>query len=127
MLDEISKGHGKIDDIQKLEELAVMVKNMSLCGLGQTAPNPLLTTIKYFRHEYEAHIIDKRCPAHVCVDLIAFTVLADKCKRCSLCQKNCPTKCISGDKNTPYVIDQAHCIKCGTCVEKCPFKAITKE
>jgi NAD-dependent dihydropyrimidine dehydrogenase PreA subunit len=127
MLDEITKGNGKIEDIKKLEELALMVKNMSLCGLGQTAPNPLLTTIKYFRNEYEAHIVEKRCPAHVCLGLITFLIHADKCKRCGLCTKNCPTNCISGDKNTPYVIDQSRCVKCGTCVDKCPFKAITKE
>jgi NADH:ubiquinone oxidoreductase subunit F (NADH-binding)/(2Fe-2S) ferredoxin len=127
MLEEITKGNGKIEDIQKLEELAIMIKNMSLCGLGQTAPNPLLTTIKYFRHEYEAHINEKRCPAHVCPELVAFFIYTDKCKRCGLCNKHCPTKCISGDRNTPYVIDQARCVKCGTCVDKCPFKAITKE
>jgi len=127
MLDEITKGNGKIEDIKKLEELALMVKNMSLCGLGQTAPNPLLTTLKYFRHEYEAHIIEKRCPAHVCSGLITFTIHADKCKRCGLCTKNCPAKCISGDKNTAYVIDNERCVKCGTCIDKCPFKAITKE
>jgi len=127
MLNEITKGRGKIEDLQKLEELALMIKNMSLCGLGQTAPNPLLTTLKYFRHEYEAHIIEKRCPAHACLDLIKFTIDEAKCKRCSLCAKNCPPKCIFGDKQTPYIIDQARCVKCGSCLDKCPFKAITKE
>lgn len=127
MLDEITKGRGKYEDLEKLEKLALMVKEMSLCGLGQTAPNPLLTTLKYFRHEYEAHINEKKCPAHACVDLISYLVIADKCKKCGLCAKNCPVSCIAGDKQTPYMIDQSKCIKCGTCVDKCPFKAIAKE
>ncbi len=127
LLEKITKGEGTMEDLQTLEDLAHMVKEMSLCGLGQTAPNPVLTTLRYFRDEYEAHIRDKRCPAGVCVDLIRFEVDPEKCKKCGLCAKNCPVNCISGDRQTPYLIDQERCIKCGTCLEKCPFDAISKK
>jgi NADH:ubiquinone oxidoreductase subunit F (NADH-binding) len=127
LLNKITKGEGTMEDLQTLEDLAHMVKEMSLCGLGQTAPNPVLTTLRYFRHEYEAHIKEKRCPAGVCVDLIHFMVDPEKCKKCGLCAKNCPVNCISGDRQTPYLIDQERCIKCGTCLEKCPFDAISKK
>jgi len=116
-----------MEDLQTLEELAGMVKEMSLCGLGQTAPNPVLTTLRYFRDEYEAHIIDKKCPAGACPDLMRFEIDPDKCKKCGLCAKNCPVNCITGDRQTPYVIDQEACVKCGTCYEKCPFDAISKK
>ncbi len=126
-LQRITSGKGTMEDLDKLEELAVMVKESSLCGLGQTAPNPVLTTLRYFRDEYEAHIKDKKCPAKACSGLIQYLVSPDLCRKCGLCAKNCPVNCISGDRQTPYVIDQSRCIKCGTCLEVCPFKAIRKE
>ncbi|MBN1333641.1 MAG: 4Fe-4S binding protein, partial [Synergistales bacterium] len=127
LLEKISKGQGTMEDLQTLEDLANMVKEMSLCGLGQTAPNPVLTTLRYFRDEYEAHIRDKTCPAGACADLMKYEIDPEKCKRCGLCAKNCPVNCISGDRQTPYVIDQEACVKCGTCYEKCPFDAISKK
>ncbi|SDX86302.1 NADH-quinone oxidoreductase subunit F [Acetomicrobium thermoterrenum DSM 13490] len=126
MLEKICKGEGTLEDLSKLEELAYMVKETSLCGLGQTAPNPVITTIRYFRDEYLAHIEEKRCPAKVCPALIKYVVDPDKCRKCGLCARNCPVKCISGDRQTPYFIDQEKCIKCGTCMQVCPFGAIAK-
>jgi len=127
LLEKITSGEGTMEDLNTLEELAHMVKRMSLCGLGQTAPNPVLTTLKYFRHEYEAHIKDKKCPAKVCTALITYNIDSEKCRKCGLCAKNCPVDCISGDRQTPYKIDQERCIKCGTCVEVCPFNAVYKD
>lgn len=126
MLEKICKGEGTLEDLSKLEELAYMVKETSLCGLGQTAPNPVITTIRYFRDEYLAHIEEKRCPAKVCPALIKYVVDPDKCRKCGLCARNCPVKCISGDRQTPYFIDQEKCIKCGTCMQVCPFGVIAK-
>lgn len=126
MLEKICKGEGTLEDLSKLEELAYMVKETSLCGLGQTAPNPVITTIRYFRDEYLAHIEEKRCLAKVCPALIKYVVDPDKCRKCGLCARNCPVKCISGDRQTPYFIDQEKCIKCGTCMQVCPFGAIAK-
>jgi NADH-quinone oxidoreductase subunit F len=105
--------------------LADVIKKTSLCGLGQTAPNPVLATIKYFREEYEAHIREKRCPAHVCTSLLKYSIDNEKCKRCGLCAKHCPAACIFGDKNTPYEIETDNCIKCQTCLDKCKFGAVT--
>lgn len=127
ILDNITKGKGKEGDIEKLEELAMNIKQTALCGLGQTAPNPVLSTIRYFRDEYEAHIRDKKCPAGVCTALLNYEIDPDKCKGCGICAKNCPVECISGKPKTPYVIDQDKCIKCGTCMEKCPFGAISRK
>lgn len=124
ILDRIVEGKGEEGDIEKLEELGKMIKESALCGLGQTAPNPVLSTIHYFRDEYEAHIKEKRCPAGACKGLMRYTIIADKCKSCGICAKNCPASCISGEKKVPYVIDQDKCIKCGSCIEKCPFGAI---
>ncbi|TCX52001.1 MULTISPECIES: NADH-quinone oxidoreductase subunit NuoF [unclassified Dehalobacter] len=125
ILIRITKGEGKAEDLDTLENLAKVIKRTSLCGLGQTAPNPLLATLRYFRHEYEAHIFEKRCPAHACTALMEYTVDNEKCKRCGQCSKVCPVGCITGDKDTPYVIDTQKCIKCGACLKKCKFNAIS--
>lgn len=127
LLNKITSGKGEEGDIEKLETLANSIKASSLCGLGQTAPNPVLSTIRYFRDEYEAHIKEKRCPAGVCQALLKFRIDPDKCKGCGICAKNCPTNAISGKVKQPHVIDQDKCIKCGTCMDKCPFDAIYKK
>lgn len=128
MLTRITDGNGKPGDVEKLTELAYHIKTTSLCGLGQTAPNPILSTIKYFRNEYDAHINDKKCPAGVCQKLLQYFIVSDQCKKCSLCARNCPVKAISGEVGkTPFVIDQAKCIKCGACLSACKFKAIIKK
>ncbi|HQE67492.1 MAG TPA: NADH-ubiquinone oxidoreductase-F iron-sulfur binding region domain-containing protein, partial [Bacillota bacterium] len=127
ILERITEGKGEEEDIEKLENLAMNIKNSALCGLGQTAPNPVLSTIKYFRNEYEAHIKEKRCPAGVCNELLNYMIMADKCKGCGICAKNCPQQCISGQPKTPYTIDSSKCIKCGVCMQKCPFKAIIRK
>lgn len=124
ILDRIVEGKGEEGDIEKLEQLGAMIKESALCGLGQTAPNPVLSTIRYFRDEYEAHIKEKRCPAGACKGLMQYTIIADKCKSCGICAKNCPASCITGEKKVPYVIDNSKCVKCGACMEKCPFGAI---
>jgi ferredoxin len=122
ILARITKGDGTGDDLIKLESLAPTVKQGSLCGLGQTAPNPVLTTLRYFRDEYEAHIFDKRCPALVCKDLIAFAIDPAACVGCLLCKKACPTRAISGEAGKVHVIDAKACIKCGICLNVCPPK-----
>ncbi len=125
ILTNICAGQGKDDDIELLEELAPAVKDGSLCALGRTAPNPVLTTLRYFRDEYEAHIKEQRCPAGVCKALIAYSIDPEKCKGCMLCVKNCPQGAISGEKGQPQTIDQEKCIKCGACHEVCKFEAVT--
>jgi len=126
ILDRITKGEGKIEDLDKLEELCMHLKANALCGLGQTAPNPVLSTLRYFRDEYEAHILEKRCPAGVCKALIKYTILEDKCIGCTACSRVCPVGAISGQVKKPHVIDQDKCIKCGACMEKCRFGSIIK-
>ena len=126
MLTKITEGNGKDGDIEKLEELAKAIKKTSVCGLGQTAPNPVLSTIKYFRDEYEAHIIDKKCPAGECKALANIEINPELCKGCGICKRQCPVNAISGEVKQPHKIDPKICIKCGACVNKCPFKAISK-
>jgi len=128
ILERITRGKGQPDDLEQLAKIASTVKQGSLCGLGQTAPNPVLTTLRYFRDEYDAHINEKRCPALVCKDLIAFYILPDKCQGCMICMRNCPVEAIAGGKKLVHVIDQEKCIKCGTCLEMCPprFAAVAK-
>jgi NADH-quinone oxidoreductase subunit F len=124
ILTRITEGKGEEGDIEKLEELSYQIKDSSLCGLGQTAPNPVLTTIKYFREEYEAHIRDKKCPAKVCKPLLTYEVDPEKCTGCTVCAKNCPTDAIDGARKEVHFIRQDDCIKCGTCYTKCKFDAI---
>ena len=126
MLERITKGEGKEGDIELLEELCYSIKDGALCGLGQTAPNPVLTTIRYFRDEYEAHIKEHRCPAGECTELISYSVIEDKCRGCTLCAKNCPVNAISGEVKKPHVIDKDKCVKCGKCFSVCRFGAVRK-
>ncbi len=125
ILQRITEGNGKEGDIELLEELAQNVKRASLCGLGQTAPNPVLTTVKYFRDEYEAHIYEKKCPAKKCPALITYEIIPEKCPGCGLCTKYCPTGAISGEKKKPYVIDNEKCIRCGLCMKVCRLDAVS--
>ncbi len=125
ILDRITEGKGKMEDLDLLEELSVKIKDGSMCGLGQTAPNPVLTTLKYFRHEYEEHINGK-CRAGECQSLLTYEILEDACIGCTVCAKVCPTNAISGEVKKLHIIDQEKCIKCGLCFDKCKFKAITK-
>ena len=127
MLTKITKGNATMEDLTKLEELCYYVKDNSACALGQTAPNPVLSTLKYFRDEYEAHIKEKKCPAGVCKALLSYHIDADKCKGCTLCSRTCPNGAITGTVKNPHVIDQDKCIKCGACMEKCKFGAIYKQ
>jgi NADH-quinone oxidoreductase subunit F len=126
LLDDIIDGSATAETLTLLEELANIVKVGSLCALGKTAPNPVLSTLKYFRGEYDAHVIKKRCPAGVCEKLLAYKIAADKCRGCSVCAKKCPVDAISGKIKSPYKIDGEKCIKCGACEQACKFNAVVK-
>ena len=127
ILNKITDGQGTLEDLDKLEALCYYIKENSLCGLGQTAPNPVLSTLKNFRDEYEAHVVDKKCPAGVCKNLVQIKIVPDKCKGCTLCARNCPVNAIHGKVREIHEIDQEKCIKCGVCLNNCKFGAIVRE
>ncbi|HBY20434.1 MAG TPA: NADH-quinone oxidoreductase subunit F, partial [Clostridiales bacterium] len=124
ILEKITQGKGTEEDLDRLTTLGNSIIAGSLCGLGKSSPNPILSTIRYFKDEYLAHVRDKKCPAHVCKDLKQYIILEDKCVGCTACARNCPTNCIAGEVKKTHVIDQDRCIKCGTCYAKCKFGAI---
>ena len=127
ILNRITQGEGKEEDLDVLEKMSDEVRTMSLCGLGQSAPNPIRSTLRYFRDEYIAHIVDKKCPAKVCKALIKFSILPDKCTGCTVCARNCPVTAIYGEKKKVHILEQDKCIKCGVCYSVCKFNAIKVE
>jgi formate hydrogenlyase subunit 6/NADH:ubiquinone oxidoreductase subunit I len=120
----MTKGQGTKEDVDLLEEMAETIREFSLCGLGQTAPNTVLSTLRYFRKEYEAHVIEKRCPAGVCKALIQYSILKDKCTGCGACKALCPDQAIQGEPKKTHIIDVAKCVKCNTCRDVCKFEAV---
>jgi NADP-reducing hydrogenase subunit HndC len=126
ILERITKGEGEIGEVDKLEQLAELLEGTALCALGKTAANPVLSTIRFFRDEYDAHILDHRCPAKECRGLFRYEIDPEACKACGICLKNCPADAITGEKKVPHVINQKKCTLCGTCWEKCPFTAVLK-
>ena len=126
LLDKITNGEGTLEDLDTIEELCQHLKSSALCALGQSAPNPVLSTLRYFRDEYVAHVVEKRCPAGVCRNLLRFTIDPSKCKGCTLCAKNCPVNALSGTVKIPHTIDPRKCIKCGLCKANCRFDAIIR-
>jgi NADP-reducing hydrogenase subunit HndC len=126
ILQGITKGDGQAGDVEKLQALAEILSGTALCALGATAANPVLSTIRYFRDEYDAHILDRRCPAKECRGLFIYQIDAEACKGCGICLKNCPVDAITGERKAPHVIDEQKCTRCGTCWEKCPFTAVLK-
>ena len=127
MLTKITKGEGTLEMLDEMEQLCNEIKDTALCGLGQTAPNPILSTLSHFRDEYVAHVVDKKCPAGVCKALLTYKIDPEKCKKCSLCSRQCPVGAISGvPGKEPYVIDTTKCIKCGSCINACRFGAISR-
>lgn len=126
ILQRIVDGKGEKEDLDRLQSLGENIIMSSLCGLGQTAPNPILSTLKFFRHEYELHVEKKICPAGVCKGMLSYKIIAEKCKACGICKKNCPVEAITGDKKQAHKIDPAKCVQCGVCMEKCPFEAIIR-
>ncbi len=127
MLEKITNGVGTLELLDEMEELCHHIQANSLCALGQTAPNPVLSTLRYFRDEYLAHVVDKRCPSGVCKNLLSYEILPDKCTGCTACARVCPVNAISGKVKETHVIDKSKCIKCGACIEKCKFNAIIKK
>ena len=125
LLEKITMGNGTLEDLDKMEELCHHIQENSLCGLGQTAPNPVLSTLRYFKDEYVAHIEERRCPAGVCKNLIQYRILPDKCTGCRACAKGCPVSAISGEVKLAHEIDQSICTKCGLCIDTCRYDAIT--
>jgi NADH-quinone oxidoreductase subunit F len=128
IMERITHGQGREGDIEELEELCGLIKSTALCALGGTAPNPVLSTIRYFRDEYEAHIKEHRCPALACTDLISYYIVPDKCQGCGICLRACPVEAIKGDRRMIHIIDQERCTKCGTCLNVCPerFGSVTR-
>ena len=126
LLDKITAGNGTMEDLNRIEELAAFIRENSLCGLGQTAPNPVLSTLRYFRDEYVAHIAEKHCPAGVCKNLLTYRINPKRCRGCTACARSCPAGAIAGSPGNPHKIDSGKCIKCGSCIEKCRFNAISR-
>ena len=127
MLNKITEGRGTLEDLDKMEELCYYIQKNALCALGQTAPNPVLSTLKYFRKEYEAHVVEKRCPAGVCKKLVSYEIDPEKCRGCTACARKCPVGAITGRLREAHTIDKNKCIKCGACLETCKFGAISKK
>jgi NADH:ubiquinone oxidoreductase subunit F (NADH-binding)/NAD-dependent dihydropyrimidine dehydrogenase PreA subunit len=126
-LSKISEGRGELSDLENLQRIAQAMQKAALCGLGQTAPNPVISTLRYYQDEYEIHILNKKCPSKKCRNLLSYKIIPEKCKRCAVCMMNCEAKAVTGNKDDGYVIDMNKCVRCGRCFEVCKFKAVSKE